>query len=77
LVKRKPGSLFCKHFAEVEIELRRKIMVVFHAPAQKNGTLPSRNHCTQAKANRTKDTIPKIKPTTITEPQVSNLALNT
>jgi hypothetical protein len=50
-------------------------LVPKHLP--QNGTLPSRNHhCTQPKTNRTKDTIPKIKPTTITEPQVSNLAFN-
>jgi hypothetical protein len=40
----------------------------FPTACPKNGALPSRNHCTQPKTNRTKDTIPKVKPTTITEP---------
>jgi hypothetical protein len=35
LVKRKPVKLIGKHFPEVEIELRRKIMVVSQAPASK------------------------------------------
>jgi hypothetical protein len=35
MVKRKPVKLIGKHFSEVEIELRRKIMVVSQTPASK------------------------------------------
>jgi hypothetical protein len=68
LTKRKPARLLCKRFPEVKIELRRGNHGCFPRTCPKNGALPSRNQCTQPKTNRTRVTIPTIKPTTITEP---------
>ena len=58
----------CKRFLEVKIEFAPGNHGWFPGTCPKNGVLPSRNQCTQPKTNRTKDTTPAIKPTTMTEP---------
>jgi len=56
LVKRKPVKLIGKHFPEVEIELRRKIMVVSQAPASKwHVTVPQSLHPNQNKSHQRHD----------------------
>jgi hypothetical protein len=55
-VQNKPVKLIGKHFPEVEIELRRKIMVVSQAPASKwRVTVPQSLHPTQKKSHQRHD----------------------
>jgi hypothetical protein len=56
MVKRKPVKLFCKHFSEVEIELRRNTKAVSQAPASNwHVTVPQSLHPNQNKSHQRYD----------------------